>query len=196
MQAQLDGRKIPRHYENPFDNVFIDIAHWFNVHVFRQLNFTPNMITTLSFISGVLIALLVYKKYYLAASASFLISYIMDCADGNYARMYNMVTQGGDIFDHVSDWTKLLLVFVLIYVRLEGNMQKYIFVVLTVILSISCGIHMGCQEKIYEKGESSTLHVTRYFCPNTSHITYTRLLGCGTLTMFYIVFMVILHFQK
>jgi phosphatidylglycerophosphate synthase len=195
MGYEPDGRKLPREYENPFDNYIIDIAHWCNVNIFRPLNFTPNMITTLSLLTGLICVWLMYTRYYLWAAVLLFVSYVLDCADGNFARFYKMVSPFGDIYDHVSDWTKILLVVILIYVRLEGNMQKYIFVALTIMMSVLCGVHMGCQEKIYAKAESSTLHITSYFCPYTSHIIYTRFVGCGTHIVFFIVYMMVLHFQ-
>ena len=53
-------RKIPAEYDNPIDNIILDNVEKLNP-IFKEFNFTPNMITTLSLIVG-LIALYLYKK--------------------------------------------------------------------------------------------------------------------------------------
>ncbi len=70
--------------------------------IFRWLRFTPNGITTLSLIS-MLIAI-----YYLyidtrIASVFFISSYIFDCADGMFARKYNLTSAFGMAYDYTKD---------------------------------------------------------------------------------------------
>ena len=45
----MPSRKIPREYDNPIDNILVDLSEFLNPY-FHRLNFTPNMITTLSLI--------------------------------------------------------------------------------------------------------------------------------------------------
>ena len=49
----MTSRKIPNIYENPFDIFLINICEMMNPY-FKKLNFTPNGITTLSLIFGIL----------------------------------------------------------------------------------------------------------------------------------------------
>ncbi len=79
-------RKIKKMYDNPFDNVIIDIAHWMNVHIFRPLHFTPNILTTISLLFGVMCPIFFYMKYYTLSGICYFIAYLFDCADGDYAR--------------------------------------------------------------------------------------------------------------
>ena len=46
-------RKIPPELENPVDRVFIDMADA-SSEFYKSLNFTPNMLTTLSLITGLI----------------------------------------------------------------------------------------------------------------------------------------------
>ena len=47
--------------ENPLDNILIDIAENLNPY-FKKMNFTPDMITTLSLIFGILMNFYFVKK--------------------------------------------------------------------------------------------------------------------------------------
>ena len=58
----MNGRKIAFSYENPFDIKFISVAEKINTNIFRPLNFTPNMITTLSLLCGLFSCYSLYNK--------------------------------------------------------------------------------------------------------------------------------------
>ena len=47
------GRKIIRKYENPIDNLLLDIAIPMNTFLYK-LKFTPNMLTTISLLLSLL----------------------------------------------------------------------------------------------------------------------------------------------
>jgi hypothetical protein len=194
--VSLAGRKIESDYENPFDNIIIDIAHWLNIHLFRPMKFVPNYITTLSLVFGVVAVYAFHKQRYILASVLFLIAYILDCADGNYARMFNMVSKFGDYYDHVSDLTKFALLICAVSVHPIDTKIKIVFIVLLCILLFLSSIHLGCQEKIFNADGSDSLSVTKHFCPNHNIISFTRHFGCGTVIMYVLVFMWIMAWYK
>ena len=191
----MDGRKIPPELENPFDNVFIAIAIYLNTHVFKPLGFiTPNIITTLSLILGIVSLYCFYKGNIILFTILFLISYILDCADGNYARKYNTVTRFGDYYDHVSDVLKLIGLLVLVWVSpIMTHEHKHIFYIFVILLTFLANVHLGCQEKIY-KGtieESGFLKSTAILCPGDKHWIYiTRYFGVGTMQLFIVIFII------
>ena len=55
------GRKINTYHENPIDNILIEICNNVNKYFFK-LNFTPNMITTLSLIVSLYSSHSIYNK--------------------------------------------------------------------------------------------------------------------------------------
>ena len=95
-------RKIPEESDNPIDNFILKIVDPL-CPLFKALHFTPNGITTISLVFGLLSAYLLYKGHPYLFGITFFISYFFDCMDGYYARKYNMVTRFGDIYDHVKD---------------------------------------------------------------------------------------------
>ena len=108
--------------------------------------------------------------------------------DGHMARKYKMFSKYGDIYDHVSDSIKFILIFAtLIYID-----YKKILIVLPIIIIalIGCAVQIGCQELYYDKNESPTLNIYIKLCPvqnkddkqnllNT--IKYTRFIGPPTI---------------
>jgi hypothetical protein len=55
-------RKIPREYENPIDSVLLDWCEQI-VPFFHKNNMTPNDLTTISLLFGLLSAYLLYHDY-------------------------------------------------------------------------------------------------------------------------------------
>ena len=148
--AKKDGKKIPDIFENPLDKFFINICEKLNP-IWLQLKLTPNHLTFISLMFAVCAIYLIFNKQYLIGAILYLIAYFFDCADGNYARKYNMVTSFGDLFDHISDMSKIVLLFIFIYQSdIEYN-YKIFFLIGFSIIGIITGVHIGCQEKIYER---------------------------------------------
>lgn len=193
MSEYKDGRKIEEKYENPLDIWIIRLAEQININLFRPLNFTPNMITTLSLIFGLSSGWFLYSRLYTVSSILFFISYILDCCDGNYARMFNMVTTFGDFYDHVSDVIKMIVVSLLIWYneKLKKKIRIW-FMIILVILFLFSNIHLGCQEQIYNKNGIDSLSILKSLCPGNSKqiIKYTRYVGVGTIILFITLFIV------
>lgn len=184
-------RKIEREFENPIDNILIDICELVAPY-FHQLDFTPNGITTLSMITGV------FSCYFLAdnkpiISVLFLfLSYFFDSLDGFYARKYDMVTKFGDYYDHVKDVSVTALLLAILYKRNKHKLTtKETIVLLSVALvfySLMC-IQFSLQEILYAKPEESeTLGFIKKYVDNKEDAAklakITRYFGCGTVILF------------
>ena len=133
--------------------------------------------------------LFLYKDQNTLAMMTYFLSYYYDCADGNYARKYNMVTTFGDYYDHLSDWFKLALIFFVMYMK---KPEKTIYNILIIgFFSILLCIHLGCQEQITEKYHvSPMLSGTKMLCRDSQMIKYTRFFGSGTM---FIVMLIIIY---
>ena len=69
-------RKIPEKFENPIDNVLIDICEYVSPS-FHKYGFTPNMITTLSNIAAIIVILLLLHAKYVWAAIFFIVAYFL-----------------------------------------------------------------------------------------------------------------------
>ena len=178
-------RKIESKFENPIDDILINLCDK-TQGFFHNLGFNPNAITTLSLILTILSAIEINNNNFKLAAIYFFVSYIFDCMDGNMARAYNQETDFGDIYDHVSDKFKVILI---LYVLFKKDSDKFLnFLPLIIASIILPPIHLGCQEKIYDSDESSTLKFTKKMCKNPhKYIKYTRFFGCATWTIFIIL---------
>ena len=200
MMVEYNGRKIVEKYENPIDNYIIALAEWLNVSVFHPLHFTPNMITSLSLLCGIYSAFTLYQGRHVIAAIMFLIAYVLDCADGNYARRYNMVTVFGDYYDHVSDVFKIvLIVLVILYKKDVSTRLKVWFLIIAAILFILSSAHLGCQERIYNPTSRDSLSHSKLLCVGLQPekmIKITRHFGVGTFIVVMVGFILYLGYKQ
>lgn len=190
-------RKLQKKHENPIDNIIYIIVEKLDPILYK-LNLTPNIITTFSLITGILSAYYLYNKNYLCIPL-YIISYILDCSDGYFARKYNMVTVIGDYFDHISDISTVLLVMYILCVKFKNKYYNIlqIFILLLIITIIAVFYHMSLQELIYNKNESSTLNIlNNYFDLNIYNIIYSRYFGSGTFNLLLVIIMYYTIHQK
>jgi phosphatidylglycerophosphate synthase len=173
----MKGRKIDRKYENPIDNVLIDICEFISPVMYKY-KISPNMITTIGVFFNIL-SLYVYfqKKKYQAAFYWFM-NYFCDCLDGYIARKYNMVTEFGDWYDHATD----LIGYISLLFWLYYTTNSIIAIIPLIILSMLAMIQMNNQEKISNSVKSTTLSsmntIIKYI-PKID-IEYSRYVGAGT----------------
>ena len=67
----MNSRKIPKELENPFDNIIIELSIKINP-LFKYFNFTPNMLTIISLLLGILSAYLIHLQFYNLAALTFI----------------------------------------------------------------------------------------------------------------------------
>lgn len=178
--------KLADQYECPVDIhifKFIDTQ----LELYHMLGFSPNMITTLSIIFGLLAGYEIFQGNFFIAALFWLIGYYFDCVDGKLARQYNMVSVFGDLYDHIGDAFKYFFVlYALFYSSNKKTTDKqWFYMTLILIIMIFQFIHMGYQEKVYDKKEESGyLNICKIFTAwdNDHHrtIQYTKYFGCGT----------------
>lgn len=178
--------KISDHLENPIDTFLYKIIDK-HLEFYYKNNFTPNKITTLSLISGLLSGYAFYKDQYILSALLFMSSYYFDCADGKLARKYNMVSKFGDIYDHVTDVTKVGVLIFLMYYKSKNNLNKFTKVIIPgIILYILLILFLECQEKIYNKQESEIILQFGIFTPEEckKNIKYLRYFSPATITLY------------
>jgi phosphatidylglycerophosphate synthase len=192
-------RKIKKEDENFVDDILIDLCEYVSEFVYN-IGLTPNMITTLSLVFGVLAGYLLYKKMYYISCVFWMISYFLDCLDGYIARKYNQTSKFGDYYDHISD---IIKVSVVLYVLYKLNIKKFYNVSIVLgIFGLFMVCHLGCQEKQYGKNDSHSLSLSKMLCPNiyfkdiSSTLQITKCFGCGTFNLIIILCFIYYSFDK
>ena len=172
--------KLIDQYECPYD---IILLQFIDTHIELYKDISPNTITTIGILFGLLSAYNISHANFRFAAILFLIAYYLDCVDGKVARKYNKVTLFGDYYDHISDMLKYIVISYSLY---QSDNQRFIELsYILVIMLLVLMVHFGCQEKIYNKDISHTIGLFKYIIPDkVDHcklIEYTRFCGNGTL---------------
>jgi hypothetical protein len=200
------GRKIPPEFENPIDDILLDICDEM-IDFCQSCKLTPNFITVFRMILGF------FTLYYFNFSTGWVIPivgtvifYLFDCLDGHLARSTNQVSILGDYLDHYSDISFYIL---LIYIMMNKTYpNKIVIFIIIIILSYLSFIHLGLQQKVYKKIkkdirqeniqikevhkmiildeiDDELLDSLNYFHNlQESNITWTKYFGLGTLYSF------------
>jgi phosphatidylglycerophosphate synthase len=157
-----------------------------HLHLYYNIGFTPNMVTTFSILFGLLAAQQILRKNCKFAALMLVLSYYLDCVDGKLARQYNMVTHFGDLYDHIGDITKIIAIFVALFASVKKTTDsQWAYLSIFIVLTIIQFMHLGYQEAIYDKSEESViLNMWRKMVAFDSNpeetIHYTKYFGCGT----------------
>ena len=186
--------KIDAKYLNPFDNFLTHIFDKYVSNFFYACNLTPNMITTLGLLSAVISMIYFLKEVFILSGGFFLVSYFFDCADGYYARKYNMTSKYGDYYDHIVDLLKLLSFGTIVLYKLYSS-GRFLSMVILIFIALMTGKHVSYQEYVYNNTksviESPTLKFTSIFS-NEKNINVikqkmrlTRYLADGTFFLYF-----------
>ncbi|AYV77982.1 MAG: CDP-alcohol phosphatidyltransferase [Edafosvirus sp.] len=146
-------KKLPNELDDPIDNFLSYISDIF-CPIFKSLGFTPNGITALSLVLGIIAIIFMFMKQYKLAAVFYFIAYFFDVMDGYYARKYKMETPMGGRFDMISDKIKnYTMMIILFYLFIYHG--KYALILLLLFLIATASIHLGCQEKYMDIINSS-----------------------------------------
>jgi phosphatidylserine synthase len=183
--------KIPQELDNPLDNFINNIVDT-QLDLYKKLGLTPNGITTISLILGLSTSYFAYNDRYLIAIITWLLAYYFDCADGKMARKFKMTSKFGDLYDNASDILKHIILFYILYNKLnkETKSTKNIIITIIVIIGLLTAAQIGCQEKLTreitnKKIESPTLQITEYlvFTKCEKQMKFTRYFGPATIIL-------------
>lgn len=154
--------KIKLEHMHPFEaSMYINAYE--SLPMFKKLNLTPNNITTISVFCGILSLYNLWNGNALLAILFSYISFYYDCADGLYARKYNMITEFGDYYDHITDIIQYGLYIGILFYKYNLLNHKLLLSIMIIQL-ILVSLYMGCVEKIYTKKSDTTLSLLRNMC--------------------------------
>lgn len=157
---------------------------------FKKIGFTPNGITTLSFIFGILAVYFLQKSNTytgsIFAGLFYFISYFFDCQDGNFARTYKMYSKFGDLYDHISD---AIILIGLVYILWSKPISyKYHISILLTITGVLCWLYYKKQEEYYDVLKNDPDHIDKV---DMSSMKYLRYFGPGCMALFITIIIMI-----
>ena len=175
------GRKIPNTIQSPIDDLILQVLETIGPYVgFNKHTplLSPNMLTTASLLVSIVGVYEISRKNYRKGAILTFIGYVFDCSDGYVARRFDMVTQFGDLYDHLSDILKLIFLLAIIFTLDIHRKTKILFMMVFGVFLILSLLYMGCVEHYYP-GEVSVLTPLKMLCPDKSMIKYFRFTGTG-----------------
>lgn len=181
-------RKIHKKYENPIDNILLNICENCS-EFFKNTGHTPNIITTYSIFFAILAIYYLYTDNLILFTLFFIVSYFFDCLDGHFARKYNMVTKFGDYYDHFSDSVSAILLIYISFLKYKTVISFNLLFVLFIFF-ILMFLHLGCQQRIYNSNYNNmkeSIDEFQNFCKSDDLINWTRFFGSGTFNLIAII---------
>ena len=178
-------RKVNKEHDNPVESIILDMGDKI-IPFFKNTGHTPNMLTTYSFILGLVSVYFLYNNQLFKFSLCFFISFVFDCWDGHMARKYNMTSKFGDLYDHISDIIVGLSIFYVSYTKYKHKITLNI-VLLVSIMTYLMHKHIACYQQYYinsNKSESETIDYFTILCNNKEDILWTKYFGTGTYVLF------------
>lgn len=181
-------RKLPSDLENPFDDVILTFLNKSGLERYMyNIGVTPNMITSVGNVFRILSIYYLFTGRKELFALLFVIGYVFDCIDGNFARKYNMCTKFGDWYDHISDtiFSILVAVYILFFSTLFSHSTTTItFTIFAYIaMIVLMTVHFSCQQK-YINSEGQYLDMMKFSCGDKSWLSWTKYFGSGTIILF------------
>lgn len=139
-----------------------------------SLGFSPNFITTLSLISGIISAYSLYYENIYIGAFLFLLRYVLDCLDGPVARITKQTSKFGDIYDHLVDYFCFSLFYSLCFTKSYSSL----FIIFLHIIAIICVINYSI---IYQEIKKGIIYDLTYWIPiNKNLYRLSNYIGTGT----------------
>lgn len=186
MQQRIN--KIPTSQENPIDVWILRLTSHV-LPLFYATHHTPNIITTYSFLCGLMAVCCLANNRPWMFAGLYILGYVFDCIDGQYARQYGMTSVFGDIYDHVTDVIVYVLICVVVFRQKRHVLAQEAPYVLAVMFAAiySLATNAGCQQVIHRSAEKATpkesLDALRFLCPCTDLVQHTKYFGYATFNL-------------
>lgn len=144
-QEEIINGKFHYSLEDPLSQFYYDLSSYVSPLLYK-LGITPNFITTIRLIMSIIIFPYLFEnEMYKSASVVYLLSYILDCLDGHYARRYNMETEFGDYYDHMTDIVSLVITMYYITFTVSKS-HKWVVILIYILFLVSL-VQVNCQER-------------------------------------------------
>lgn len=137
---------LDRHLLSPSEKAFYLLAD-IALPLFKKCRMTPNQITVLSFVCGLLGSFFLFRGIISIFIVFLYISYWLDCVDGQFARRYGPYTKFGDRLDHFTDWVSFCILIFVFITRYSHQMNLKYYAVSAIFFTLF-GINFICTTKL------------------------------------------------
>lgn len=185
----MKSHKLEDCKENVIDFYFLRLVEDIGP-LFHRAGLTPNAVTTISLVPGLLAIYFLYKEMPILFVVSLALYYFLDCLDGYLARTYHLCSRFGDLYDHARDVFIQVAIFLILTSKLHAR-KRYDVIALLVVHAVLMIVHLGCQENNSQADTNQEDHACYSetiqavnLCFDDQWIEWTRLFGCGSYNLF------------
>lgn len=115
IQTNFNKSLKPIALEEFFDYYFYRRLAHLIIPLFVKMRLSPNQVTTLSLITGLLAAWMVYSQNFIAGAVLIIAAVVFDCCDGQIARLTGKTSPFGRIMDGAFDMIWITALWLAIY---------------------------------------------------------------------------------
>ena len=147
--------------------IYRKIAYIFTYYFINYLNVTPNQITTLALIFWVSSATLIWYEYRIFPAIFIFLGFVLDCTDGNIARLKKQISSKGKIYDAIVDRVSYSSILIVTSVKVYENYAVDNIYLLTLFLLILIIIFNLLRKNIEKKIKGdihNTILINSYEC--------------------------------
>ena len=150
----------------------------------EKIGLSPNMITVLSIITGLLSVYSLHTSHYTRSAVLLMVSQTFDGVDGYVARKYNMQSKFGDRLDHYSDYVVHSLIVFLILKKLfkKSKFLTGIIFTCTLFITIMLKKRHNCVMKTQKECKDPTKR--HLILKNTRMLSYYEIVLCLSILIF------------
>ena len=164
---------------DPIENFIYKIADYL-VPIAYSTGHTPNIITTYALLLRLLALIYIYYNNYLLFVIFWIVGQVMDCLDGQLARKYNMTSNLGSIYDHISDFICNITLVVIVFSKLNNLHLRIAFFCFVIIIFSLSSVYNAClREQRGDNDKFSRFLRLCWFDPG--------LFGCGFANLMIII---------
>ena len=183
------SQKYP--YEDYFDRLLYPSIEYISDTIYN-FKITPNMITFLGLIIGLLSAYYLYEKQIIISLVLWIVCYYLDLLDGYIARKYDQGSTVGGWFDHISDIIKFIAIGIVLY----KHKQYYVILILIIVFIITL-FNTSCKTKYLDRDKKKTdsFYLLKHICPDKNYVKFTHYFGEGTGALLYVILIIAFYYN-
>lgn len=169
--------KLPDNLIDPFEKILYQISNLL-LPIFYKLNLTPNMLTTIGNIFGIISIYYLYQKNIIYFIIFSLLRLFFDCSDGEMARKYKMYSKFGDLYDHISDISYLIITVITSLIVINN---KFNYLISISLLTLGFLLNWSCESEYFKNTNKKSLFHLNYLCKNKSedYLKILKYIGAG-----------------
>jgi phosphatidylglycerophosphate synthase len=168
-------------HTHPVDALIVRYSHEVVTTMRQGLRLTPNLVTLLSLLSGLLALWMLARRQLVAFTALAVLSYYFDVLDGEMARRYRIFSPYGEAFDHISDAIFFFGILAVLAFSYGGLRKRPVLLMLYALTALVPAVQYAASQRACGQDDGVIGIVSKLFVPKDKEAAAR--LGSGMLLL-------------